>query len=210
VVDGLTYREAAEKLNRQRAAVVWRVHKLGMRLRSSHFDHNWNDWTEEIIAKMRRWWLSGDSSGTIADRLGGRFTRSAVMGKLNRLGCRREKSTAKAARQIPPPNRPLRPQKITPALRPWFTPKSSPRVAPKILRDLAPSDDVARVTHNDLGARHCRWPVGDPSKVAIHREPFYCGHPRVAGLPYCRKHCRRAFKVIPNTPRQTYPTPRIN
>jgi GcrA cell cycle regulator len=36
----------------------------------------------------------------------------------------------------------------------------------------------------------CRWPIGDPQDGDFH----FCGKNKVAGLPYCEFHARRAFQ----------------
>ena len=36
----------------------------------------------------------------------------------------------------------------------------------------------------------CRWPIGDPQEAEFH----FCGKKKVAGLPYCDVHARRAFQ----------------
>ncbi len=41
-----------------------------------------------------------------------------------------------------------------------------------------------------LEASDCRWPTGDPRS-----EDFsFCGHRKVAGLPYCSHHAMRAYQ----------------
>ena len=42
----------------------------------------------------------------------------------------------------------------------------------------------------------CRWPIGDPQQADFH----FCGKKKVAGLPYCEVHARRAFQ--PPQPRR--------
>jgi len=64
---------------------------------------------------------------------------------------------------------------------------------------IQPAEDVARVSFDNLdrdGARHCRWPVGDP------REPGFgfCGCNKMLGQPYCKPHMDRACSVRPAAP----------
>ena len=42
----------------------------------------------------------------------------------------------------------------------------------------------------------CRWPIGDPQIADFH----FCGRKKIAGLPYCDFHARRAFQ--PPQPRR--------
>ena len=47
-----------------------------------------------------------------------------------------------------------------------------------------------RKTIQTLTECHCRWPIGDPQMADFH----FCGKTKVAGLPYCEFHARRAFQ----------------
>jgi len=49
-------------------------------------------------------------------------------------------------------------------------------------------DTVGVKSTADLKPNHCRWPIGDPK----HKDFGYCGHPRLAGHPYCEPHAIRA------------------
>lgn len=63
------------------------------------------------------------------------------------------------------------------------------------LRNAAPIiEDFAiptpqRKTFIDLGARDCRWGVGDPKSDQF----FFCGATSEQDRPYCPAHCRRAY-----------------
>jgi len=50
-------------------------------------------------------------------------------------------------------------------------------------------DDVARVTFEDLGPNHCRFPIGDPKDANFG----YCGQQKVHGLPYCKSHAAPCY-----------------
>jgi GcrA cell cycle regulator len=53
-----------------------------------------------------------------------------------------------------------------------------------------------RKTLQDLTECMCRWPIGDPQQADF----YFCGRNKVAGLPYCEHHARRAFQ--PPQPRR--------
>jgi hypothetical protein len=55
---------------------------------------------------------------------------------------------------------------------------------------------VARVSHADLGAGHCRYPVVDDPTVGFRFDKkLYCGLKQIPGLPYCETHSRVCFRV---------------
>ena len=54
-----------------------------------------------------------------------------------------------------------------------------------------------------LAECHCRWPIGDPQHPDFH----FCGKTKVAGLPYCEFHARRAFQPPQSRRREPAPAP---
>lgn len=42
----------------------------------------------------------------------------------------------------------------------------------------------------DLNERMCRWPIGHPGDADFH----FCGNARIAGRPYCERHCALAYR----------------
>ena len=66
--------------------------------------------------------------------------------------------------------------------------------------------DVARVLHDDLKSRHCRWPVGNVKRAIAQHRPLFCGKRREPGLPYCAEHVACAYRAIADIPRHYYPT----
>jgi GcrA cell cycle regulator len=198
-------RDAARRLGRSFGAVVHRVLRLNLKF------HDWRvpfEWTAERVNLAKELWHEGKSGSAIARMLGPPFTRSSVVAKLHRLGCRRSR-LAQSERKLPRKQLKRRkrgkPGRFTIELarsRDWKTPPKPPMVLP-----LTRTDDVARVSHEGLGPNHCRWVVGDiPEAIAFHK-PLYCGRPHLPFLPYCTEHATRAYRFISREPHQTYWTP---
>ncbi|MBX9590484.1 MAG: GcrA family cell cycle regulator [Hyphomonadaceae bacterium] len=49
---------------------------------------------------------------------------------------------------------------------------------------------AAKKTVASLGAKDCRWPIGDPREQDFH----FCGAAQLPGRPYCDRHWRMAFQ----------------
>lgn len=141
------------------------------------------DWTAERVEKLKQLWKEGLSGARIAAAIGC-DSRSAVIGKVHRLGLSGRITTSRKAmserqsqnRRVQ--NRATRVQTVAALLQ------SAPLPIP-------PASDVATVSFADLEDHHCRWPVGDPRQAGFG----FCGCPKVSGLPYCEGHAKRAFQA---------------
>lgn len=159
------------------------------------------NWSDEIIASLKRLWAKGLSASEIAAELG--ITRNAVIGKVHRLGLSgrqrslpvQEHSLAGASVTPQPKPRANKPVKTSSrsgvhvaAPRPTVTRVTNhgnrfDRVevfAPKPVRIMASVDDLnipaeQRCALADLDAARCRWPVGEPNAPGF----FFCGAPTV-------------------------------
>lgn len=156
-------------------------------------------WTEGRIAHLKARWLQGVTARQIARELGGGISRSAVLGKIHRLGFadlsprswvhrshvkrageRRISHQLRAAlgwtfagQQRPPPA--------------WVI-EAKPYVEdPRIDADIPLAQ---RRSLLELTRGACRWPVGDPS----HPDFFFCGAEALRGEPYCAAHGARAVR----------------
>jgi GcrA cell cycle regulator len=152
-------------------------------------------WNDERVETLKKLWGEGLSASQIATRLGG-VTRNAVIGKVHRLGLSgrattsrmkshrpRARSAASAAKRV------AKSRFATignPALRALYQPDAAPLpVVEELVIPLA-----ERKTIQTLVECSCRWPIGDPQHADFH----FCGKTKVAGLPYCEFHARRAFQ----------------
>jgi len=151
-----------------------------------------HDWTKKRIALLSELWLCGYSSGECARRLG--VSRSAAIGKINRLGLmRRDRPRlpmmARAPAQIllktteqvsKPPQKPRKRQNTRPL------PPPEPYQAPPP----PPLPPIGSFRLLDLRQGHCRWPEGDG--------PIYvfCGRPQASQSSYCDEHTKRSLSGL--------------
>ena len=156
-------------------------------------------WNDERVETLKKLWQEGLSASQIASRIGG-VTRNAVIGKVHRLGLSGRAPTSRTATarpraRIAAPRRPVK-QRFAPAgataLRP-FGMEAEPYVSTYEEIDIPLAE---RKSLLDLVENSCRWPIGDPQHAEFH----FCNGSKVAGLPYCEHHSRRAFQ--PAQPRR--------
>lgn len=171
-------------------------------------------WTPEAIENLRKWRAEGLSSSQISTALAKEYrspvSRSAVIGKLSRLGIAppsRQASQVAAkingARQTMPPRRFLSAQERT-------LPEAvaTRRVVDLIRaekREQAPKPPVAEVASPspccllDLTPRSCRWPIATP---APDGQVQFCNKDHQGNGPYCAGHAKRAYtRTITNEQR---------
>ena len=147
-----------------------------------------NFWTDEKTERLRQLHAEGYSGDAMARELGA-ASRSAVMGKLARIGCVR-KAPAK-----PGPDKPVRERRKAGGTqlgqvktrrggkRTPKGPEHPPVIAPsRFAAAFVPPAGAVLVEHAALTPRMCQWPYGETP-------PFqFCGKTRVDGRPYCAAH----------------------
>ena len=138
-------------------------------------------WTDERVDELRRMWAEGMSSGLIAGTLGG-VTRSAVIGKINRLGLQRTKTATRI-------RRPYRGRNSKPAPMAPVAVKAKPVPAIAVEPLPPPTPVVGQKSFAELDRYDCKFPVGDDTATML-----FCGEPQAAGMPYCARCCRIAFQ----------------
>jgi GcrA cell cycle regulator len=153
---------------------------------------SWNDERVEILKKL---WTEGLSASQIAGRIGG-VSRNAVIGKV-RLGLSGRATTSRLKSSRPrlrlananQAKRPMKPRFANvgnTALRALYQPDAEPFIPAEEL-DIPLAE---RKTIATMSECNCRWPIGDPQMADFH----FCNRDKVAGLPYCEFHARRAFQ----------------
>mgnify|MGYP002848236674 CR=1 FL=1 len=138
-------------------------------------------WTEDRITRLRSLWCEGRTAESISRDLGAGISRSAVLGKVHRLGLSalRPESTAGE-------NRP----------RPAATERTRPPAGARseVRHGSAVSPSVGRRTVLTIRRRECRWPLGDPLQPGFS----LCGCPVSRGA-FCSDHAAIAYRGATQT-----------
>ena len=148
-------------------------------------------WDDEKVDLLKRLWSAGFSAAMIADEIGG-VSRSAVLGKIHRLGLNgsRKKVTVRNG---------LSKRKIRRIARSKKHCKPKKLCKSDVFEDDSDDIDDGIECVGDTGAveavlklsdRDCRWPIGDPRSKDFR----FCGKPRLIGLPYCEYHAAEAYQ----------------
>jgi GcrA cell cycle regulator len=141
------------------------------------------EWNEERIEALTKMWREGFSASQVARQLGG-VSRSAVIGKIHRLGI--------AGRDAP-----TRPMGGRPSTRVRATPGGVRRPqAPRAPRELVASQPRAAFEVGPTASIHsltvhaCRWPIGEPDQAGFG----FCGRLRSGHPSYCAGHAPMAVR----------------
>ena len=155
-------------------------------------------WNDERVEQLKKLWSEGLSASQIASRLGG-VTRNAVIGKVHRLGLSGRATTSRMKSHRPRPrpvNGAIAGKRMMPKGNRFPAGPNSPLQNLYQAEPFQPSAEeldiplAERKSIQTLLECHCRWPIGDPQMADFH----FCGKQKVAGLPYCEFHARRAFQ----------------
>lgn len=160
-------------------------------------------WTDEQHELLKKCWAAGMSAQISADQINRKFgtsyTRSAIIGRVNRHALSVVYDRVKALPLIGAPYPAERRRAIGKAIQRGVK-QAAMRQADKIYAWAAEIEDLAipfeqRKTLAQLSERDgvCRWPVGEPSTP----EFFYCGGKALNDAPYCAGHCRAAYYTRP-------------
>jgi len=136
------------------------------------------EWTDERVERLKKLFADGWSATQIAKDLGG-ITRNAAIGKLHRLGLRRGWSAGREASQFVKHQAALKREAKAPK------PRAHPPGVP-LPKERPHEGPVVELLY--LGARHCRWPIGDPQESGFG----FCGGE--ADGPYCDDHAQVAYQ----------------
>lgn len=141
--------------------------------------------------RLKKRWVDGYSASQIANELGN-VSRSAVLGKLHRLGLTGNRKTPKAGsnehrRTIAGKSRPRPRSKLFTALPTMGAPKMTTPPS-----ELGEPPEPLNLSIMDLTPTTCRWPVDDIKSG----DTRFCGHFSRVGKSYCCHHEARAWKPL--------------
>lgn len=143
-------------------------------------------YTDERRDYIRKLWTSSISANTIAKRFSAKFgvkvSRCAILGIASRMKLPRHEFADKPTPQASARRLATMLAKGIPC---------GPKPKKPVLAPLEPSDEP-KPLGTDTG---CKWLHGDDPKTWI-----FCGHPQMAGAPYCSFHYERAH--TPQRPSQ--------
>lgn len=146
---------------------------------------NWNREEHDAMVECLLEGLSASQTAKVlTKRFGREFSRNSVISRANRKNVpfavtaeKRQRGGA-ASRAIAKAKLAL-PGHVRPALPVEPIPEDDP-------------NDIPLRTLDELGDDHCRWPIDGPFKGWTFG---FCGREKRKGLPYCSKHCQRAFNA---------------
>lgn len=181
----------------ERVLVVSAPAVVREKLAPTAHEPRYSDWTDDRIAALKKLWAEGLSARCIAGRLGG-ITRSAVIGKVHRLGLPGRATQHRFNAGSKRPHKPRRHHDP----RSFKFASQRPSAAVFVAEPYAPPPkpnipESERKTLLQLEDGDCRFPVTDGPP---HQ---FCARAKVAGLPYCADHARIAY--APPQPRAERP-----
>lgn len=177
-----TIDEAAKRLGICRETARHWARKIGL------VRPNTNPWTPELTERLVALTKAGDSGSAIAAKLG--VTRSAVIGKVHRLGmqlgnCRNGNGQIRTGRPQKPVLTSFNKYRNRKAKsKPEF--QKAPIPPPNV-------EDIPRKVFAELSENDCRFPVNDPRLPGFG----FCALPRIPGSSYCSGHHARCWQPVP-------------
>jgi GcrA cell cycle regulator len=146
------------------------------------------EWTDDRVKLLKKLWAEGSSAGTIADKLGFKNERNAIIGKVRRLGLSSRVTVQRKARPAPKRTTP-KPRLVNHGN--YFKQTNDALPTLPIMPNGSDIPPAQRCTLLQLTSGVCKWPFGEPSSSDF----FFCGGDAVEGKPYCAGHCSVAHKA---------------
>lgn len=138
-------------------------------------------WSDERTDSLKRLKADGLSASEIASEIGGDITRSAVIGKLYRLGLTTPGGQRRSPRiKVLADQDRATTQIIAKARRATKRPSLPPQdnTLERLRAEIPPAEFLS-IPFVDLKPDHCRWPRGEGSNIT------FCGQPRIKDSSYC-------------------------
>lgn len=155
-------------------------------------------WTQDRVEELKSLWKDGLSASAIAAELGG-FDhcgdrgRSAVLGKVHRMGLDGRHTTTVVPRKPRSKNQTISPLVIRRMQQARRQPEIQPVPEPE---EIYTTEHMCRMDR--LEYNNCRWPLW--TSTTPFSDQFYCGMPTAnvyGGRPYCAHHADGAFDGLP-------------
>lgn len=182
---GASQREMAAALQRSLGSVKGAVFEL---LPPGRNQVN-TPWTADRTERLELLWRQGVSAGIIARSLDYPFSRSAVMGKIHRMGLVGVQSQT-SVRGLNKPRHERR-RGRPPVLR---EKRPRPPAHPLLAIYAVTVEPGALRTVLTVGPKECRWVTDVATPAAM------CGHPVTPGYVYCAHHAHRAYRTADAQP----------
>lgn len=156
-------------------------------------------WTAELEQFLREQWAKQLSASIISERIWlekrVNFSRSAVIGKMHRMGfsehpARKKRRLVRLSQQRKPRNH----HKLNYQSAPDLFEQLIPRNLSDANKAFGPPTSIYELTHDT-----CNWPVGDPDKPGF----TFCGAVPDFKHHYCSEH--RALAYVPGSGRPFVP-----
>jgi len=132
-------------------------------------------WTDDRVGRLKTLWLEGQTAEQISRDLAHGISRSAVLGKVHRLGLSSGRTTTPATARVRQAKSVARSEAVAPTVQ----------AAPALAR----TAETGRATVQSVGRYQCRWPLGDPTAPDFS----LCGCRAIRGA-YCGPHGARAYR----------------
>jgi len=142
-------------------------------------------WTDERIQELKKLWAEGHSCSKIGKKM--ENTRSAIIGKVHRLGLPGRTQPAQPVKRRPKLAFPRAAQKTTTVSNTESKSGSIVGTQLKVIESdvFKPPVSATRILVSDLTSTTCRWPFGEPGTDNF----TYCGAPPCSNKDvYCSEH----------------------
>ena len=140
-------------------------------------------WTEDRVARLKTLWREGRTAEQIAAELQNGLTRSAVLGKVRRMGLSAGRPARPAVRRAAAERGPT----AAPGLDARADRGRAALTEPRDAADL-PSGGLSLLA---LRQDQCRWPYGD-ARAGVS----FCGRPVARGA-FCAAHAEVGYRTPP-------------
>ena len=148
-------------------------------------------WTDEAVARLKKLYEEGYSSSEIARRLYdlGRWSRNAVIGKIDRLHLRVSGRPFTFQADEPPADHRAKPKTPRSRSNPGLC-ELPERELPYLPPEPDEPETMVLCTLYQLTNKTCRFPIGDPREAGF----CFCGNDVAGdGCVYCAYHTRISY-----------------